>query len=788
MSIDYSPIPTTAPGSLLAAESLLFPATCSTPGLQLVRARFPGGEYTSTGMFRSADIGSNGTGRTEANCQRLLSVFFDTDIVGLFKAKYLAAGKPSLGKRVAAWKSAMYRYNGARLEAAKQKHGALVYHALVGLLGEPTAVVDSGWGFHYFYALGSEVKPSSLPAVIELHNRVRPLVHERVSEAWGCAFPDAVLDATQDAGTRMVRTWGTMNTKAPNNPRPCVPLAATCRTIGGQELVNLINQLPKPQLEMKAKPRKKMPAAEAVAGMTAPRKGKPLDFTAHTHNGQTWLDIAAGLEVGGTYKLTCPFAGTSDGSGFISRKTATRALFRSNAMGRTFWAKQLILGDGRADLDVSDKGGVRQTISNVYRLLREDESIDLWTCSFRQLPLLGLELLDPKLMQTRVRRLAEDRYGWSITVARADVENAIFDVCAETERNGISEQLDALKWDGKKRLFYWLAKTLGLSRQHAPLLSAYGRRWLISLVARCYQPGCKVDTMLVILGRQGFGKSSMFKDIAGFFGEDLFVDTAVDWRHKDSRDVLRGTLIYEDAELESFHRAGVDLMKNLLSSEIDTYRAAYGRTRQRFPRTALMVGTANPIDILKDQTGNRRFWLVNAYQSERTCYDKRWLFENIEQMVAEAVVLYKQHDASPSEATQWWLTAAEQSLSDSDNQQALQEDLLAAAAERVFALNNGAVGSWFTAHDFVREFVNAHSISSPSSRQLHGMVQKASHSLRAIGFERHKVTNPANGKRANWYMKVVSVIPDGQPNNGLHAVCADAAEATTPLIVVGSPQ
>ena len=36
-----------------------------------------------------------------------------------------------------------------------------------------------------------------------------------------------------------------------------------------------------------------------------------------------------------------------------------------------------------------------------------------------------------------------------------------------------------------------------------PLIQAYSYKWLLSIVARALQAGCKVDTLLVLLGAQG---------------------------------------------------------------------------------------------------------------------------------------------------------------------------------------------------------------------------------------------------------------------------------------------
>ncbi len=775
----------TTGAALQAAEALIFPEP--PEGQVLVRQRFPGGTYISTGAFDAAAIGPGGKGRSAENLRRINTLFFDADVVALFKAKYLKA-KPDPRWRAGQWKTAMFNYRAGLLDAAKDKHLRIVGAAIEDAMGPPTATVDSGWGWHWFYALADDASdPAYLPRLVELHNLVRAYVQPVVEEAWGCRFHDPVLDATQDAGTRIVRAWGSLNTKCAKRHRRCRPVSGSSRLVSRADIESLLTVLrsmaPVAQAAPPA-PRQAAPAtrpairvaqpAQDAGGVEAPPPGEPLDFSAYTHQGRTWHDLALELPVDGTIKVCCPFAGTSVGSGFISRKTKSKVLFRSNALSRTWWADGPISGTGAATLDsYSTKDGeqrVRQTIRNVYRLLREDEEIDLWTCTFRQLPMIGEDMVDPKVMQTRVRMVMEEKYDWFCKVSRADVETAILDVCAENERNSIADRLSALVWDGQTRLDGWLSRVLGV--ENIPLVQTYSRRWLIALVARIMEPGCKVDNMLLVMGRQGFGKSTLFKQIANFFGEDLHVDTAVDWRHKDSRDVLRGTLIYEDAELESFHRAGVDLMKNMLSAQTDTYRPSYGRTRERFPRTAVMVGTANPTDILKDPTGNRRFWLVNAYTSERRMYDRAWLGDNIEQLVAEAYACWTKHQSSPSERTQWWLTTAERGLQSVDNEQAMKEDLLQDAAERVFAECNGLLGSWFTAREFAEHYAYSMGIATPSARQLNILVQQASRALRTAGFDRQKVTNPVGGTRANWYIKHVenSDRADIHPVKGLRAL------------------
>jgi hypothetical protein len=66
----------------------------------------------------------------------------------------------------------------------------------------------------------------------------------------------------------------------------------------------------------------------------------------------------------------------------------------------------------------------------------------------------------------------------------------------------VRQRLDGLVWDGTPRLDGWLAKYLG-STSDPEYLRAIGPMFLISMAARVYRPGCKVDYMLVLEGDQG---------------------------------------------------------------------------------------------------------------------------------------------------------------------------------------------------------------------------------------------------------------------------------------------
>jgi putative DNA primase/helicase len=175
--------------------------------------------------------------------------------------------------------------------------------------------------------------------------------------------------------------------------------------------------------------------------------------------------------------------------------------------------------------------------------------------------------------------------------------------------------------------------------------SLVGRYFLIGMVARIYQPGCKMDNMPIFEGAQGKGKSSLLSALCG----EWFADTPFVMGDKDAFQALRGKWLYEISELDAFNRAEATRAKAFISSGVDSYRAPYDRNVKDWPRQCVFAGTTNQHEYFKDSSGNRRYWPlscdgevnIDALRSVR------------EQLFAEAVQRYKAGD-------RWYPTAQEQ--------------------------------------------------------------------------------------------------------------------------------
>ena len=170
----------------------------------------------------------------------------------------------------------------------------------------------------------------------------------------------------------------------------------------------------------------------------------------------------------------------------------------------------------------------------------------------------------------------------------------------------VQDYLHALAWDGTERTPSVLSRVLGA--EDTPLHREMSRAFFVGAAARILRPGCKLDTMLVLVGAQGIGKSQF---CAGLVPDRAwFGDTPVDLRSKDAYLALRGKWLYEMAEMEALRGRAAARVKAFLSSPTDSYRAPYARTAQDHPRQCVFVGTSNHPDLFDDGTGARRFWPI----------------------------------------------------------------------------------------------------------------------------------------------------------------------------------
>jgi len=172
--------------------------------------------------------------------------------------------------------------------------------------------------------------------------------------------------------------------------------------------------------------------------------------------------------------------------------------------------------------------------------------------------------------------------------------------------NEVQDYLNGLKWDGVKRLDTMLVDYLGA--EDSAYTRAVTRKAFTAAVARALHPGCKYDTMLILCGPQGIGKSTLLDRMSrGWFNDSIRT-----FEGKEASELLPGVWLVEVAELDAFRKSDVSRIKQFLSLRADRYRAAYGKHVKELPRCCVFFGTCNELTFLQDTTGNRRFWPVDV--------------------------------------------------------------------------------------------------------------------------------------------------------------------------------
>jgi putative DNA primase/helicase len=193
----------------------------------------------------------------------------------------------------------------------------------------------------------------------------------------------------------------------------------------------------------------------------------------------------------------------------------------------------------------------------------------------------------------------------------ATIQNAFTEVAHMNRFHPIIDYVEAQKWDGVKRVDRIFIDYLGA--EDTDYVKEVTRKMFIAAVKRLYEPGCKFDYMLVLVGPQGAGKSTIIQMLA----QRWFSDSLKTFETKEAGEHLQSAWIFEFGELAGMTKTEVDEIKQFITKRADKYRVAYDRVISDFPRKCVFFGTTNNMNFLKDPTGNRRFWPVTVNPNKR---------------------------------------------------------------------------------------------------------------------------------------------------------------------------
>lgn len=230
-------------------------------------------------------------------------------------------------------------------------------------------------------------------------------------------------------------------------------------------------------------------------------------------------------------------------------------------------------------------------------------------------------------------------------------------VAKSNEFDPLLDLLDGLpEWDGINRAGHFFQTYLNAwnTGEGGEYVSAVERVWLRQAVARVYQPGIKAELVVVLVGPQGIGKSTALHELA--MVDEFFTDSAPLMDDvKRFGEALQGKWIVELGELASIRRSQAESVKQCLSRRVDNFRPSYGRYSTDYPRRCIFAGTSNERGILADETGGRRFPIIECFgwqDSNGTSCPNPALFDEsihgyVQQLWAEVVNDYKRNPDEP---------------------------------------------------------------------------------------------------------------------------------------------
>jgi len=324
------------------------------------------------------------------------------------------------------------------------------------------------------------------------------------------------------------------------------------------------------------------------------------------------------------------------------------------------------------------------------------------------------------------------------SMPRGTLEEAVRMVAYRQRYHPVRVYLNTLKWDNTPRLREWLIKVCLEEDEHPQELQRYlarvGTWFLQGMVARVMEPGVKFDYMLILEGKQGLRKSTVFKVLAG----DFFADTGLVMGDKDSYQQLQGRWLYEFAELDAMAKSEVTKVKAFIASASDYFRASFDKRARDYPRQVVFGGTTNEDTYLTDPTGNRRFWPVKV---ERVC-NIEWLQENRDQLLAEAMQRWRD-DARmyPTHEEEALLFEPEQNARAVEN--AIEESIA-----RWLASQDGSLVDKITCSELLGKIGIGIEKLGPGRHH----EKQAAAALKRLGWKRERSTQLIEGRRP-WYFK-----------------------------------
>ena len=279
-----------------------------------------------------------------------------------------------------------------------------------------------------------------------------------------------------------------------------------------------------------------------------------------------------------------------------------------------------VISNDILEITTDEKGKVIQTLENLEKIILSitpiayNELTNVIEIKDKQGKIKPLEKRDKELFRMEI----EKRFKFKAKVI--DLDTAIVSASDKFRYHPIKNKILAVSWDEIPRAESFFIDVLGVED------NVYNRectrKWLLASLTRIFNNGVKFDEMIILQGGQGIGKSTTLQRLSLGYYTDITEKLGDEVTFK----VMR-TWLVELSELSTMIKTDSDSFKAWLSATKDTVRKKYGSDPNDYPRTFTVLGTTNNKEILKDRTGNRRYWLM--YCEKDKIKSTIWSLDNI---------------------------------------------------------------------------------------------------------------------------------------------------------------
>ncbi|MFW2106275.1 VapE domain-containing protein, partial [Acinetobacter guillouiae] len=270
---------------------------------------------------------------------------------------------------------------------------------------------------------------------------------------------------------------------------------------------------------------------------------------------------------------------------------------------------------------VTSSGKPKGTIPNLEELLRRLDATVRYNVIKKD-----IEILIPGHSSSRDNRLVSclaeiTSYCNLVSLPTGDIGGALTRIADKNQYNPVLTWVNSTPWDGVKRWDNFCntitPKEIKPLPDGTPLHISLIKRWMVSAIAAASRDGTALQGALILQGEQGLGKTSWLKSLAP---ESLNVVKDGLSLNPDNKDSVKKVISFWLVELGEVNgtlkKSDQESLKAFLTKDSDEIRLPYARAESEFGRRTAFFGSVNPKTFLHDDTGSRRWWVIECEKVE----------------------------------------------------------------------------------------------------------------------------------------------------------------------------